>query len=188
MTTPTIETIHDRRSVRSFEPKAIDPKILLELIEAAAAAPSGSNSQPWRFVVVSSPEWKEKLTKLSIPLYHAWLEKMPAAFQEMRKQRDPHTNDPIYYNAAAIVFVIGSGMTADFDCPMACQNLMLAARSMGIGSCWTYIGQLVLEAPTARNLLNLFEGEKVYGPIILGYPKGGFPDAPPKKELDLTWV
>ena len=98
----------------------------------------------------------------SMPLYKKWLEKTPQAFQEMRKEIDK-SPDPIYYGAPVIVFVIGKGMTADFDCAIACQNMMLAARSMGIGSCWVYIGQLVLQESSVRERFMISEGEKVYG-------------------------
>ncbi len=59
----------------------------------------------------------------------------------------------------------------------------IAARSLGMGSCWVYFGQLPLDDQDVRNALEMQEGEKVFGPILLGHPKGGeFPAPPPKKE------
>jgi nitroreductase len=78
--------------------------------------------------------------------------------------------------------VIGTGGTMDMDCPMVCENMMLAAHSLGLGSCWVQFGQMALENPEIRQALELKEGEKVYGPIVFGYPRDGFPPPPPKKE------
>lgn len=107
----------------------------------------------------------------------------------MRKEIDAVVSDPIYYDAPAIIFVIGSGMTRDFDTSMVCENIMLAARSLDIGSCWVYFGQLALDDQEVRNALELREGENVYGPILLGYPRGGkFPAPPPKKDAVIKWM
>ena len=64
---------------------------------------------------------------------------------------------------------------------------MLAARSLGIGSCWVNFGQLALDDPGVKAELELQAGEKVYGPLVLGYPQGEFPPAPPKKPLKVKW-
>jgi len=183
-----IENIRNRRSVRDFEAKQIDRKILQEIIEAGAYAPSGANSQPWRFVVAESEPFRAKLAAMVLPYYKKWIKGMPEEFQKMREERDLTTPDPVYYGAPAVVFVIGKGMTSDFDCAMACQNIMLAARSHWIGSCWVYIGSLVTAEKEIKEALELKEGEKVYGPILLGFPKGGFPAAPDRKPLNVKYL
>jgi nitroreductase len=116
------------------------------------------------------------------------MEKSNETLREMRKDIDSKVSDPVYYGAPVVLFIIGSGMTADLDCPMVCQNIMLAARSLGIGSCWVYFGQLVLDDAKVREALALKEGEKVYGPILLGYPKDGFPNAPEKKAAEVKYI
>jgi nitroreductase len=183
-----IETIMNRRSVRAYDSKPILKEILQTIIDAGNAAPSGMNAQGWRFVVVQDKAFKEKLMSIAIPRYQKWMEKVPQALTDLRKEIDASTNDPIYYNAPVIIFVIGSGMTGDFDTPMVCENMMLAARSFDIGSCWVYFGQLPLDDAEVRKELELQEGEKVYGPILLGYPKGEFPESPEKKEPKIKWI
>jgi nitroreductase len=182
-----IETIMKRRSVRLYESKPISKEILQTLINAGNAAPSGGNAQNWRFVVVEDKTFKNKLLSLAIPRYKKWMEKAPKEFSDMRKEVD-NMVDPIYYDAPVIIFVIGSGMTADFDTPMVCENIMLAARSLGIGSCWVYFGQLPLDDQEVRDKLEMQEGEKVYGPILLGYPQGEFPAPPKKNEAKIKWI
>lgn len=185
---PVLENIRNRRSVRSFEDKTVPRDVLEAVIEAANQAPSGSNSQPWRFVVVESDTARRKLLETAGPRYRKWLSSMPEAFQEMRRRIDEEISDSVYYSAPAIVFVIGQGGSSIFDCPLACENIMLAAHSLGLGSCWVFIGGLAAGDPDVRKMLDLQEGEKVYGPIVLGYPKGDFPPSPSKKPAQVKWI
>ncbi len=185
-----IEAILKRRSVRDFESSPLSKKDVSAIIDAGNAAPSGCNAQGWRFVVVQDKAFLKKLANLALGRYKKWMDKNASPeLKEMRKDRDNSTDDPVYYHAPLVVFVVGShGMTRDMDTPMVCQNMMLAARSLGIGSCWVFFGQLVLDDPEVRNVLELKEGEKVYGPILFGYPKAGFPESPPKKEPMIKWI
>lgn len=184
-----IETLMNRRSVRFYEPRPIDRKILETIIAAGNAAPSGANAQRWRFVVVEDPAFRRKLVTLAIPRYKIWMGQAPKELAEMRKEIDAVAEDPIYYGASAVVFVIGSGMTRDLDSPMVCENMMIAARSLGIGSCWVFFGQLPLPDPEVRAALEIRTDEKVYGPVLLGYPKDGvFPDGPAKKPPVVKWI
>lgn len=184
----TIETIMKRRSVRSYSSNPIPKKILRILIDAGNAAPSGGNAQNWRFVIVEDIDFKKKLLSLAMPKYQKWMETAPERLVDLRKEIDAACPDPIYYNAAAIIFVIGSGMTSDFDTPMVCENIMLAARSLDIGSCWVYFGQFPLDDQEVRNTLEIKKEEKVYGPILLGYPKEEFPPGPLKKDAVIKWI
>lgn len=183
-----IENIMMRRSVRDYDPKPVSKDALAGIIDAGNMAPSGCNAQGWRFVVITDKAFREKMARLALPQYKKWMEKSGQSLKEMREDIDARTGDPVYYNAPVILFVIGSGMTADLDSPMVCQNMMLAARSMGIGSCWVYFGQLILDDAEIRRALELKQDEKVYGPILLGYPKGVFPEPPPKKIPVVKWI
>ena len=189
MNNPVLENINNRRSVRNFTNKEISKEILETIIKAGNMAPSGSNVQPWRFVVITDPSARQKLAELALPRYSEWLGKADPQMQERRREVDKITPDPIYYSAPAIIFVIGQGTFNSFDCPMVCENMMLAARSLGIGSCWVFFGQLIIDNPEIRQLLELKADEKVFGPLVLGYPKDGvFPPCPPKKDANVKWV
>ncbi len=187
---PVIDSINTRRSVRFFDTKPIERNTLKTIVDAGNAAPSGMNTQGWRFVVVETPEARLKLAATALPKYKAWLEDAPQAVKERRAKVDSIVKEPVFYNAPAIIFVVGTGtMTQDYDCPMACENIMLAARSLNIGSCWAYFGLKVLEDPSVRSLLGIKEKEKVFGPLLLGYPKENFfPEPPPKKPAEINWV
>lgn len=180
-----IETIYNRRSVRSFSGKKISNSELKEIISCGNAAPSGAANRMWRFVVIKSDEFRKKLASIAKPKYQKWLSTMPESFKAMRAPIDTSNEDSVYYGAPAIIFVIGWGNTCNFDTPMVCQNMMLAARAMGIGSCWVYAGQVVLDDKGVRMALQLKDGENVYGPLVFGYPAKGFPEAPELKAAEV---
>jgi len=185
-----IEAIKKRRSVRSYESKPIPKDIITMIIEAGNEAPSAMNSQPWRFVVVEDKKVKEKLLGAALPNARKFLEMvkdMDPERYEMIRNRYGELKDPIYYSSPAIVFVIGSGRYADHSCPLACENMMLAAHSLGLGSCWVGFGAMVTEDADVRNSLELQENERIFGPILLGYPKD-YPERPPKKEPQVKWL
>ena len=88
----------------------------------------------------------------------------------MIKKRYGELKDPVYYSAPAVVFVIGSGRYADHSCPLACENMMLAAYSLGLGSCWVGFGAMVTEDAEVRTILELQEEEKYSVPSFSDIP------------------
>jgi nitroreductase len=185
-----IKTIMQRRSVRAYEAKAVPRDLLNAIIEAGNEAPSAMNSQPWRFVVVEEKDAKEKLLAAALPRAKKVTETLkdidPERYEAIRK-RYAELPDPVYYSAPAVVFVIGSGTHAAHSCPMACENMMLAATALGLGSCWVGFGAMAVEDPTVRGLLDLKKDESVFGPILFGYPKA-HPPRPPKKNPMVKWL
>lgn len=187
---PVIEAIAKRRSVRSYEAKPVPRDVLQTIIEAANQAPSAMNSQPWRFVVVEDQGMKRKLLNAARPKALGILENVreadPERYAQIRKRYD-EMEDPVYYSAPVILFVIGSGRYADHSCPLACENMMLSAYSLGVGSCWVGFGSMVTEDDEIIKALELREDEKIYGPIILGYPKV-YPDPPSKRNPVVKYI
>lgn len=185
-----IDAINKRRSVRSYDAKPIPRDILNSIIEAGNEAPSAMNSQPWRFVVVEGPTAKKKLLGTALPNAKKITEMVkdvdPERYESIKK-RYAELPDPVYYSAPTIVFVIGNGRYADHSCPLACENMMLAAYSFGLGSCWVGFGAMVTDEPEVRNLLELKDGDSIFGPILFGYPKGEA-IRPPKKGPNVKWL
>lgn len=185
-----IEAIQQRRSVRSYEDRPVPKDVLNTIISAGNQAPSAMNSQPWRFVVVEDDDIKKKLLGAALPNAKKILANVrevdPERYNQIMKRYD-EMKDPVYYSAPAVLFVIGSGRYADHSCPLACENIMLAAYSLGIGSCWVGFGSMVTDDKDVVKALELREEEKIYGPIVLGYPKV-FPDPPKKKPPIVKWL
>lgn len=183
---PIFQAIRERRSVRKFQQKKVPRRLVEQVIEAGNLAPSVDNLQPWRFVVVEEESVKEKLRNTAIPKWRNIIENLsvsePERFQIFGKFMD--LDDPVYYSAPVIIFVIGpSGV----NCALACENMMLAAHSLGLGSCYVGWGTLALEEPELTQLFGLEEKERVYGPILLGFPEK-IPEAPEKKKACVKWL
>ncbi|MCP8311898.1 MAG: nitroreductase family protein, partial [Candidatus Methylarchaceae archaeon HK02M1] len=72
--------------------------------------------------------------------------------------------------APVIIFVIGPANNA-VSCALACENIMIAAQSFGLGSCYVGFGSMVKGNADVVQALELTDDEQIYGPIVLGYPK-----------------
>ncbi|RJQ14193.1 MAG: nitroreductase family protein [Nitrospiraceae bacterium] len=185
-----LNAIKERRSVRAYESREVPGEIIGTIIEAGNQAPSGMNSQPWRFVVVRDNALHKKMTGAAIPNVKTLLGPLKTANPEryqMIMKRFEELEDPIYYSAPAIIFVIGKGPYADLSCPLACENMMLAAWSLGLGSCWVAFGSMISDNEEIKEALELKEDEKIFGPIIIGYPEL-FPGPPQKKTPVIKWL
>ena len=185
-----LKAIKTRRSVRAYESKKIPREIVNTIIEAGNQAPSGMNSQPWRFVVVEDEALHKKLIDTAVPNAKKLLETVktsnPERYQQIMKRYE-ELEDPIYYSAPAIIFVIGKDRYGDLSCPLACENMMLAAYSLGLGTCWVQFGSLVADNEEITKELELKEDEKIFGPIVVGYPRV-IPEPPEKRQPEVKWL
>jgi len=185
-----LKAIKNRRSVRAYDAKKIPRDTIAALIESANNAPSGMNSQPWRFVVVEDKVLHKKMLETAVPNAKTLLEPLKTSDPErysLIMKRYAELEDPIYYSAPAIIFVIGKGKYADMSCPLACQNIMLSAYSLGLGSCWVAFGSFITGSDEITAALELKDDEKIFGPIIIGYPKGDT-EPPEKKPPVVKWI
>ena len=200
-----IEAINNRRSTRSYEQKPVPNNIINMIIEAGNQAPytSMTRSQPWRFVIVQNLKFKQKLFETAFPFWKNTMDGMKENAPELYEMGTCLVNamdepkDAIYYNAPVIIFVIGPATGGAVSCALACENMMIAATSLGIGSCYTGFGAIVNSSSEVIKALELNENEKIYGPILLGYPKNNprkaLTDAlekicPIKKEPKIKWI
>ena len=172
-----LEAIKNRRSVRAYEQKSVPRELINQIIEAGNQAPftSMTRSQPWRFVVVESPEFKQKLLQTTIQFWKNAIEPMKQTSPELYKMATSlydamdEPKDVIYYNAPVIIFVVGPANNP-FSNILACENLMIAAESLGLGSCYVAFGGMVKGNAEVMQALEIKEGEGIFGPILIGYP------------------
>jgi len=199
-----IETIKKRQSVRLYEQKPIPKEIINTIIEAAHQAPfmSDERFQPWRFVIVEDPEFKQKLVQTIEPIRSKFVENLketqPEAFERAMKQYEimDDPNDLIFYSAPVIIYVIAPAINS-VGSAMVCQNIITAADSLGLGSCYVGFGALVKSNADVVQALELTDGERIYGPVVLGYPKVNPSESqvstlaelrPKKKEPMIKWI
>jgi len=193
-----INNIKNRRSIRKYKDKKIPKKLIKEIIEAGRYAPSSHNRQPWNFTIITNKKiidklsaeirsWYNSLTKLGASLY--FLKEVRKSVEEMRK-RVKSEKDLFFYQAPAVI-IIHAPKKRFFlqDCSCAAQNMMLAARSLGIGSCWIGFADIVFNnSRKIRKSIGIPASDKVMSTIALGYPKK-FPEkALPRREVKIEWI
>jgi nitroreductase len=164
------ELFRHQRAVRAFADRDVPDDLLLQVLEAATHAPSGSNTQPWRFIVVRDLEVKRALS--------AEYE----AAQRVRSGRDEGSSPDDGIIARAPVVIVPcvrtpertgrAGFQTGASIYPACQNLMLAARAFGLGTVLTTTHRIRLEQVHA--LLGVPAGWDSAALIPLGWPDRGY--------------
>jgi len=182
------EAIHSRRSVRSYEPTTVDDTTIRALLESAVQAPSAMNRQPWGFSVVQDTARLRHYSDLAKQMLLAATTGDPKAARYAAILSDPEFN--IFYDATTLVAVSvdAPDAYADADCWLAAQNLLLAARARGLGTCCIGFAVGVLNTPEIKRELGVAPGGRVVAPIIIGLPRGSTPSvsrAPPRV---LSWL
>ncbi len=157
-----LKVIYTRRSVRSYADKEIPEEDILKILKAAMLAPSAGNEQPWHFIVVRS---REKLRKLA----------------------EAHPYGKMVARAAAAIIVCCDPKLSKYpypmwvqDCSAATQNILLAARALGIGSVWIGVYPVEDRMEAIRNVLGIPRDVIVFSLVPLGYPhsENDFYEAP----------
>jgi nitroreductase len=168
----TMDAIYTRRSIRNYKNELVPKEMIAQLLEAATMAPSGSNSQPWRFVVIQD---RAALKNYSSRAKELWLQRMqgrpdPQDYKKLLANPDFH----LFYNAGTLVIIYGDSAmpTASLDCSLAAQNLMLAAHAQGLGTCWIGFSTAFFNSKDFKRELGISETYEAVAPVIVGYPEG----------------
>jgi nitroreductase len=171
-----IKNIKERRSVRAYTDKQIPQEALELIIEAGIYAPTAHNEQPWHFTVVQNKELLEginlKLNETFAKSENEWIRGLGA-----------NPDFRVTYNVPTVIIVSAreNAMSIQTDTAAACQNMMLAAQSLGIGSVWVGLLWPFLALDEARTMLNIPEGYKPVHGIAFGYASGPKLPAPARK-------
>ena len=192
-----LKNIYERRSVRSYKDQAPKDEELKEIVKAGTFAPNGTNAQGLRFVVISDSALLKKYSMLAKELFVATIkkqvEKVPADKAEgmnrmMRTLSNPDFN--IFYDAPTLILVLAnpSCLTPVEDGSVAAENMMLAAWSMGIGSCWIGFANPLQHSPEFMAEVGIPPDHKLIAPIIFGYPKKAQSNGNRNEPEILKWI
>ena len=186
------EVIEKRRAVREYTDRPVERLAVERLIHAAIQAPSAMNLQPWAFAVLLNRERVHECGERAKSWLLANFEQTPfARTSESGRMRQILEDKErlLFYRAPALVIVLAT--TADpqaaEDCCLAAENLMLSARSEGMGSCWIGFSRPWLDLPTTKRELKIPEAYHVVAPILLGYPKM-WPEPHGRKPAEIHWL
>lgn len=180
------EAIAGRRSVREYTERPVNDQVCLGLIDAAVAAPSAVNQQPWTFTVVRDQPTLDRISRDAKSHMLATIEARHADHFRARLS-DPDFH--IFYHAPVFILIsaIAEGPWIVEDCALAAENLMLAAYAVGLGSCWIGFAQSFLNTPDGKKELGLLEGCVPIAPIIVGHPKA-WPPPVPRNAATIRWI
>jgi nitroreductase len=177
------EVIGTLRAMRRLKPDPVSDGDLWKILDAAIKAPSGGNRQPWNFIVVRDSETKCRLGEFYLD---SW-DKAYVAGAGRTTRADPRSTR-VYRSAehlahhlaeAPVLIVVtmrkdgpGLGALAGGSIYPAIQNLMLAARALGLGTTLTTLHKL--HETEVKDLLGIPEGVETMALIPLGWPEGRF--------------
>lgn len=156
-----LKQIENRRSIRKYLNKKVEKGKLVQLLESARLAPSGSKTQPWTFIIIESEDTKEKL---SIADHHQkWMMTAPIFIvcvadircrisMETKVMLDESSPEPELKQIIR-------------DAAIAMEHILLEAEHLGLAICWT----AWFEQDAVRPILNIPDDKYVCGIITLGY-------------------
>jgi nitroreductase len=170
--TATEEVILRRRSVRVYKKQQVPEFMIRRILEAGRFAPSAGNCQPWKFIVVRDPDLIRGLTDTTVKIckIFRWLidyrwtksvwRRLNAMVNIRLKPNDLHPVPfsavslianrrlSLYHGAPTVILIfkdVRGVSSPDLDCGIAGQNMVLAAHSMGLGTCWVGFTKLAFQ-------------------------------------------
>ncbi|MBQ1865087.1 MAG: nitroreductase [Thermoguttaceae bacterium] len=173
MKTETLNSMKERRSVRSYKPEQIREEELNAVLESGAYAASGRGMQSAKFVVVQDKETRDLLSKWNAEV--------------LGVDTDP------FYGAPTIIVVFADTNRSTYleDGALAIGNMMLGAYAVGLGSCWIHRAKEVFSSAKGKELMKKWGVSDNYvgvGHCALGYAAGPLPEAAPRKPENIVRV
>ena len=169
----TLRTLETRRSVRKYKADQVPKETMEKILRAGTFAPSGRGAQATATVVVRDRETISAIGKLNAAA--------------LGNDTDPFYGAP----TLAIVFSDGKRPTRVDDGCAVITNMINAAHSLGVDSCWIYRAREVFSSPEGKAFMRKwgidehFEG---IGNVVFGYGAGPAPEAKPRNEGRVIWV
>lgn len=170
-----IDEVISRRSIRKYiKDKPVEDDKIMELIESARLAPSGSNTQPWHFLIVKSDSTRQKLAEASHD--QKWMMTAPihiACVADIRARIKEDT--AISLDETSPQFELKQIIR---DTSIAIEHMVLNAERLGLGTCWV----AWFTQDKIRPILNIPEDKYVVAILTVGY-SDEMPKARPRKAL-----
>ena len=168
--TSTEEVILLRRSVRVYRMEQVPEFLVRRILEAGRYAPSAGNRQPWKFIVVRDPKVLDDLTRDVVSVarrlkdHHDY--RALTALAEGRLS--------VFHGAPTVLLIlknVGGDSNPDLDCGIAGQNMVLAAHSMGLGTCWVSFTKLAFRyTDTWNRFFGIEPPYEFLSSIAVGWP------------------
>ena len=184
----TIKTILGRRSIRAYQPRQIGEEELQKILLAGQYAPTAMGQQPWHFTVLQN---SELLEKLQVQCKSLFLHSDNESLRAVASREEYH----VFHHAPTLLIVSGDvhAITPLQDCVLAMENMLVAAASLGIGSCWVHSVVMLWGSSDGAKLFKSLgiaipEGYEPYAAAVFGYSAIPLPEAAPRKADMVTFV
>ena len=172
----TLRTIYDRRAVRKFSETPVTEEVIDKLLRAGTMAPSALNLQPWKFYVLTHKndilEFSKEIAKASAEgIRKSGLQGALEQFMAAPHAKESFSGeDPVFHGAPVVIFITSpkDNEWGPLDVAMCAQNMMLAAHSIGLGTCPIGFAKYV-GLTTIYSRLAIPETEQVNLAVTIGY-------------------
>ncbi len=205
-----VRLMRSRRSCRNYTDREIDRTVLEDLVKIGATAPSGTNSQLWTFTILASRREVVRLGEQVARFFHKlnrmaakpWLRLLSKLFaggtldhyyrryfatvREGLLLWEGEGADTLFHGAAAAILIGGKKSAGSplEDALLASQNILLAAHSLGLGSCMIgFAVEAIKRDKQIKKILQMQEDESVYAVIALGYPAEKYRQTARRKKI-----
>lgn len=190
-----LQFLKSRRSVRVYKDELIPNELLKTILYDASWNPSAMDMHPVRWLVVSGKDHVRSLSALTIE----WMRKQVEAAPEIAKAHRfdllvegwDKGEDMVCRSAPHVIFAFAPENIMPLvveDCSIALTYLDLCAHAHGIGTCWCgYLTYVANTYGALKQKLPLPQGCKIFGSLLLGYPKFTLKKIPPRQNPDVIW-
>lgn len=191
-----IKAINTRRSVRGYTLGRLSEQEIKDIISCGVRAPNGCNIQPLRFAVITERSAMERYNARAKKAFGAYLgaeieKNLPGV--ENQKHLKGMMDDPkfdIFYGAPCLILVFTApcALSAAQDGAVCAENMMLAAHSMGLGSCWVGFASPLGNDPEVLKELNVPADHKLQAQLVFGHPLKETGVTPRNEPVILKWM
>jgi len=175
----TLKTIFDRRAVRKYLPQMVEDDLLEQILDAGRMAPSAMNGQSWKYYIVThrdtisafSREIAKVVPKIlfKLAIRHP-LVTLKSLLHTSLDMIRPTEEDHIFHSAPVVIFItsLKDNEWGGLETGMSAQNMMLAAKSLGLDSCPVGLAKFISQTPIYHSL-EVPDSEVVQLAVVLGY-------------------
>ncbi|HYA14118.1 MAG TPA: nitroreductase family protein [Syntrophales bacterium] len=166
-----MELLVNRRAIRDYQNKEVPLSIIKEILQDTCLAPTATNRQPCKFIIIRNRDYMKKLSDESKKNLLSDLEKNPESPLKNYEDRLRDKQFNVFYNAPCLVYVIGpkNVQSLDVDCGLTVAYLMFSATSRGLGTCWIGLGAHIRDHKILDEMGVPADCE-IVAPVIIGYP------------------
>lgn len=182
-----MDAINHRRAVRHYTDAPVSNEMIEVLLEAACAAPSAINQQPWAFAVIQGRKKLEAYSEQAKQYLFATLPQLLELHRRSDQLREPSYN--VFHHAGTLIVIYAkpAGHNPFEDCCLAAQNLLLAAHGMGLGACPIGFARPWLDQTEVKIAWGVPVSYHVVMPVVAGWPAGPTPPVPRHRPEVFNW-